>query len=1189
MIIERNYCIVEEIEHRFLKEAADFMSLRFIFGPSGGGKSTTAFLEIIQRNKENFRERFFVIVPDQFTMQTQKDLACMHPDGGIMQIDVLSFHRLYHRILEEVGHREMPVLDDMGKSLVLQKIAADIREELPVLGRFLTKPGYISEVKSIISELMQYGIGVEDLDALRTFASKRGALSLKLSDIQVLYRAFLSYIHEEFVTAEETPQMVAGLIEKSALVKDSVILFDGFTGFTPVQFAVVEQLLCHAKEVVVTVTLRPGENPYLPQAEQKLFYLSTKMVSSLEESACRLEQRKGPMRGTDLFLVKGKLKEEAREREEKVFFASPYGQQPCLVRPSYRHRFVQSPALSFLEETLFDGRAVYAGQAAAEIALYCASSPKEEVHQTALKIRELTDLYGYAYRDIAVVLGDMDTYAPFVESEFAALQIPCFLDRTRGIVLNPMVESIKSGLHLSLENYSYEAMFHFLRSGLCDLSCEEIDALENYVAEANIRGYKRWSTPFTRMDARRKDAAERLARLNESRARVMEWVELLRMPKKAEATVYVEQLYRYLREMKVAEKLQVYEKQFASEKNALKEREYAQIYRLVLELLEQIHALLGKEEITAQIFADLMEAGFAEMQVGAIPQNVDRILAGDMTRTRLGQVKALFFLGANDGNVPKKSGKGGILSDIDREFLQGSAFAFAPTPRQQMYTQRLYLYMNLTKPSEKLFLSYAKVGSDGRSCRPSYLMDDMLQRFPDLAVEYPQMRPMLEQILTPGEGERYLAGALRDYVLGTLQAENAKELDILYTAYGAEEQRKVLTDAAFLQYEPAYLKEQVATALYGDMLRGSISRLEKFASCAYAHFLQYGLTLKEQEQAETTALDLGNLYHSILEGFSDSLLKSPYTWLDFPEEFALAQIKEATADFAKTYGLGKMMDSARSRHGLSRVENLLLHNVKTMQKQLLQGDFAPDASEVDFVADYALEDEGTMRLKGRIDRMDVVREGDRIYLKIVDYKSGAHVFSVQKLYEGLQLQLMVYLNEAVAKESKAYPDCTVQPAAALYYHIDDPMVESAVPLAEKDLDQKILEQMKLRGVIDDDEAIVCMLDRDVLRGDGFAVNVKTKQDGTYAKQADVMSRQDLEVLSAFTTKKIKALGQRIRRGEIAINPYKEGNDKEACTYCAFQKVCGYDALVPGYEKRILEKPEEEEVLDRMRAEVNEEK
>ncbi|MBD5469513.1 MAG: helicase-exonuclease AddAB subunit AddB, partial [Lachnospiraceae bacterium] len=308
------------------------MGLKFYFGGSGAGKSMRVYQDMIAWSLREPERRFFIIVPDQFTMQTQKDFVLLHPDRGIMNIDVLSFGRLTHRILEEVGGEDIPVLDDTGKNLILRKVAAAEKDRLKVLGGSLNRTGYIHEVKSVISEFMQYGIRPEQVGEMAQAAKGRGLLPAKLGDMRILYEAFLSYIHERFITTEESLDLLCRALPRSALIKRSVIVFDGFTGFTPVQNRVLQELMTLCKQVCVTILIDEAEDPFRIGAEQKLFYLSQKTTVSL----CKLQEQAGIAHEEDVFL-KGV--------------------------PVIRHQ--DNPFFSYLEQNLFRyGRGTYEGESA---------------------------------------------------------------------------------------------------------------------------------------------------------------------------------------------------------------------------------------------------------------------------------------------------------------------------------------------------------------------------------------------------------------------------------------------------------------------------------------------------------------------------------------------------------------------------------------------------------------------------------------------------------------------------------------------------------------------------------------------------------------------------------------------------------------------------------------------------------
>ena len=1138
------------------------MSLRFYFGPSGSGKSHRIYEEIMQRAAQEPGRNFLIIVPDQFTMQTQKDLVMRSDRGGILNIDVLSFGRLSHRILEEVGTKEMPVLDDTGKSLVLQKIAADLKEQLPAMGSLLHKQGYIHEVKSAISEFMQYGISTQDMDKLIASAEKRGALAMKLRDLKTLYRGFQDYIRDHFITTEETLDVLRRSLVKSKILPDSVVVFDGFTGFTPIQNRLIQELMRVCEETIVAVTIGEEEDPYQMDGEQKLFHLSKKTVADLVKLAAEAEVT----RGEDVFVKGGP------------------------------NRFTEAPALCYLEQNLFRYQYEPYTEKQCEIRMFEALSPREEVHQTALYIRKLIREEGLTYRDIAVVIGDLEGYASYVETEFGQLEIPCFLDRTRGIVLNPMIEYIKSALQLYIRDFSYDTVFHFLRSGMADISREEIDELENYVIRTGARGYRTYSRLFTRRTEEMQQgsgqedterAEETMERLNRIRQQFADTVEILHMAPWAKAGEYVDHLYDFLEQNQVQQKLLNYQQQFEQEGDLAKAREYAQIYRLVMDLLDQIYGLLGEEEISLQEFADILDAGFGEITVGTIPQNVDRIVVGDMERTRLKQVKVLFFLGVNDGNIPKNASKGGIISDMDREFLIESGTEMAPSPRQQMYIQRLYLYLNMTKPSERLYLSYAKVNSDGKGIRPSYLIDTVRKLFPQLAVEYPQNRSRIEQIEGRQEGARYLAEELREYADGTLQEEERQDFYLMYRAYEADPVgRDRLTAAAFRRYKESGLSRIVARALYGRQLENSVSRLETYAACACRHFLQYGLSLQEREEFGFEVSDMGNVYHAVLENFAGKLAESGRTWWDFDENFATQAVKEAVEGYAATYGETVLYSSARNEYAITRMSRILTRTVLTLQQHLKQGSFQPDDYELSFrfaedldSIHVDLSEEEKMHLQGRIDRIDVSEDAEHVYVKVIDYKSGNKKFDLAALYYGLQLQLVVYMNAAMELESRKHPDKEIVPAALLYYHIDDPTIETPVELTQEQINEEILTKLRMNGVVNSDPAVVERLDR-FLQDKSKVIPVEKKKDGSFSARSGILSREELHVVSAYVDTKIRQIGREILDGKIAANPYEKGNE-EACTYCAYKKVCGFDGSIPGYEKRQLEDLDKQTLMQRM--------
>lgn len=1138
------------------------MSLQFYFGPSGSGKSSALHRDILEWAGREPERNFLFLVPDQFTMQTQFDLVNASRNKGIMNIDVLSFGRLAHRIFEETGFAGAVVLDDTGKSLVLRRVAAGMRQELPMIGPNLHKIGYIHEVKSALSEFMQYGLDPGQVDRLADYARGRGALYSKLKDLRALYAGFLSYIRDKFITTEETLELLTRTVERSRIIRGSVVIFDGFTGFTPIQNRLIQKLMELSERVILSVTIAPNEDPFAESGEQELFYLSKKTVKDL----LTLAEEAGTHRAEDVYL-----------KGEPLF------------------RFRDNPQLAHLEKHLFRyPPRPYSGEGDS-ISLMEAASPAQEARWTCIRIKEMVLSGQFSYRDIAVVAGDLETYGDYLEREGKRYDIPMFMDRTRGLALNPFIEFIRSSLKICLTNFSYESVFHYLRSGLADFEDREIDLLENYVLSMGIKGKRKWSEAFTRLPKGDKDKQLLLlADINRSREKLVEQMSPL-FAKRRRAGEHVRILYDFIVRARIQEKLAGYENYFRQEGNPDRAREYAQIYRQVCELLEQVEGLLSEEEMSLQEFADILDAGFGEIEIGIIPGSVDRVMVGDMERTRLKQVKVLFFLGVNDGNIPRNSSKGGIISDIDREFLAGSEFELAPTPRQQMYIQRLYLYMNMTKPSEQLHLSCARVSSEGKSLRPSYLVDMMRKLYPGMKIiRMEEQNSPFDQIVGPGDGLIVLAGELRRYGEGHQDSRRAGELAALLKLYEKEEDYRELarqmTEAAFMQYRHFPLSRTVSRAVYGSLLENSVSRLEQYAACAYSHFLKYGLTLRQREEYSFEQADLGNIYHNVLEIFSGKLLENRYTWFDFPDAEGDRLLREALMSCAAAYGETILYSNARYEYMTERIYRILRRTVRTLRRQLQGGSFAPAHFEMSFsrveeleAVNIALTEEEKMKLKGRIDRIDTCEDGDRLYVKVIDYKSGNKKFDLVALYYGLQLQLVVYMNVATEIERKKHPDKEIVPAALLYYHVSDPMIKEEKEMTEKEIGEKLLRELRTTGVVSDDERVIHMLDHD-FTGKSLLVPVERKKDGSLAAASSVISRENYRLVSDYVREKIRQTGREILEGNIAVNPCMEGA-VSACTYCDYRAICGFDEKIRGYETRFLPKLAEDEIFAGMQEKI----
>lgn len=1136
------------------------MSLQFIFGNSGSGKSRYLYEQVIAGACENPNRNYIVLVPEQFTMQTQKELVRLHPRHGIMNIDVLSFGRLAHRIFEEVGGNRRIVLDDIGKSLLLRKAAGDMEGELKVLGSNIRRLGYISEVKSVISEFTQYDVGAEELERVMESGEIGPQLYWKLHDIQKLQEKFGEYLQGKYITGEELLDVFSAVVQQSEILKDSVVVLDGFTGFTPVQNRVLGQLLKICRKVTVTVTIDQREDPYQLKHKYQLFTLSKQMVTGLVHIAA----------------------EENIEVEPPVQLYGNRGEVPV--------RFRENPPLAFLEQNLFRYTKRVYDNKQDMLSLHAVKNPKEESVFIVSEILRLVRTKGYRYRDMAVIVSDMETYAEYMERAFRICGVPFFMDHKRSVLLNSFVEYLRSLLAMIDENFSYESTFRFLRTNLTGFTREEVDDVENYVVALGIRGYKKWKEMWVRQSPHAD--AEDMLRWNAFRQKFIEKLErLTEVLKRRKKTVreVTEAIYAFLVQEEMQKKIGIYEVQFQERGQLVLAKEYAQIYRIVLELFDKFTELLGEEQISLGEYRELLDAGLQEAKVGVVPPGIDQVVVGDIERTRLQDVKVLFLAGVNDTWLPGKQGAGGLLSEYDRERFQEQKVALAPGAKEQAYIQKFYLYLHLTKPSEYLYLTFSKISSEGKSLRPAYLIADLKRMYPELLVEEEEDRPFWEKELTPETALPYLVEGLqvRSETFGGAWKE-------LYTWYRKHPkwhvQMEQLLAANHLKRPHDQLSEEVARKLYGTILENSVTRLEKFSACAYAHFLTYGMKLEERTVYGFKPVDLGNIFHSAMEQFSKKLEEHQVTWTTVSEELREQLIEESVEAGVTNYGNAVLYSSSRNEYVITRMKRLLRRTVWALTKQLEKGDFVPAGYEISFgnlvhleSVNLSLSEHARMRLRGKIDRVDLYEDEEHVYVKVIDYKTGAKAFQLGEMYHGLQLQLIVYLNAVMEMEEQKHPEKEIVPAGIFYYQMKDPFVEKEV---RENLGEKaVLKELKPDGIVNSSEEVITHLDRS-FSGNSDVIPVGRNKDQSLSKTSKVLSGRGFNILSEYTDQILNRIGQRIFDGEAEILPYELGG-KTGCDYCPYQGICGFDKKIPGYEYRKLSKLKDVEALQQMEQEVKE--
>ena len=1127
------------------------MALKLFLGNSGAGKTEYVYEQVVRLAEANPRKNYLVVVPEQFTMQTQRKLVDLSRNQAIMNIDVLSFQRLAYRVFDEMGLGNLAILEETGKNLILRKVAQEQEGKLTILSGNMHRMGYIGEVKSFISELMQYNITPQQLEDSIAEEKFSPNLSAKLQDVHTMYQGFVDFLKGRYITAEELLHVLADVAGESAILKDSVMVLDEFTGFTPVQVELLRRLMPICEEIWVSLTIDAKENFYHSKGMQELFDMPKRTIRTLMELA--------------------------EQTHTQVL-------DPVVLTGGDTKRFKEAPALYFMEQNLFRTSYKRMHGQTEEIQILSMKNPKEELIWAARRINELVQKEGYRYQDIAVVSGNMEGYSNYVEQVCKKYRIPYFLDATKEVLFHPFIEFIRSILEVIRNDFSYNAVMRLLRTGYCGLEQQEIDRLENYLLATGIRGKNMWSKRWLRLPKNEK--AYDLESLEAVRQSFMEGFAPLveAFSKKNTVEEEIKALYTYITGLQVEQQLFQREKELLEADEQAKAKEYGQIYRIVMDLFEKCIRVLGQDILTIQELEEILDSGFEAAKVAVIPPGHDSVTFGDIERTRLNHVKILMFLGVNEGIVPKAVNQGGIISQYERDLLEEAEIALAPGAREQAFIQKFYLYLNMTKPSKQLIISYSRVDNEGKALRPSYLIRTMLRMFPDMSV---QEVGDTELTLDTSTQE-----AAKDYLLA---GERGPEWYALAKCFMESDDAQIransqaIVDAFYHRYRHDPISHVVAEAIYGKNIEGSVTRLEKFAQCAYSHFLSYGLKLREREESGFESVDMGNLYHTAIEIYSKKLADSRYDWFTVPEEIRDDYAENSMEEAILAYPNLSIYATAENAHMAKRMRHIFKQTVWALTTQVRKGRFIPNEFEVSFskadhleALEFDLERGNRIQLKGRIDRLDTCMDENRLYVKVIDYKSGSTKFDLLKLYHGLQLQLVVYMNAAMELEKKAHGTKEIVPGGLFYYHIDDPVIEVTGECSEEEIKQAILKELRPDGLVNQEESVYRAMD-DEFEQRSDVIPVEIKKSGELSARSSVASAEEFSVLLEYANRSIVKAGNEIYQGNVQVAPFVEGQSS-GCDYCPYKAVCGFDVRIQGFEERKGRKLDKSEIFSCMETE-----
>lgn len=549
-------------------------------------------------------------------------------------------------------------------------------------------------------------------------------------------------------------------------------------------------------------------------------------------------------------------------------------------------------------------------------------------------------------------------------------------------------------------------------------------------------------------------------------------------------------------------------------------------------------------------FCDVLDAGFAEVKLGSIPSCLDQVQVGDIERSRLTDIKALLFLGMNDGIVPAPGGSGGILSDEERELLEPVTEALAPTAKKKAFMERFYLYSLMTKPSRFLWLSASKLSGNGEARQLSSVISQICRIFPDLPVEDEEET---QKIYSKNSARKALAAGAGHLREGEPEDWWLELYQLLKECGGEEERLEKVLNGCFFHYQNGKLSQAAARAVYGDVLSGSVTRLERYAACAYAQFLTYGLHLFERAEYEFGGVDRGSFFHKALETFFRCLTEEELSPADVTEEKRKELTARCMESALASVSSGILNSSAKNAYYVERWRRMIDRTIWALCEQWKEGDFRPEAAELAFdgrqasVMNWELGNDSRMYLRGLVDRLDICEDGDKRYVKVVDYKTGGTTLDLNGIYHGLQMQLAVYLDAVLEMEQRKHPEKKIIPAGVYYYHLEDPLVDGKGSSSEEELDAGRKKALQLRGLTNQAEDAAAHME---------------------AVLGERISEEQFGFLRQFVRRKVQTFGASILEGDISAAPYQR-KQESACDFCAFGAVCGFDPKLPGYRLRRL--------------------
>lgn len=1127
------------------------MGIRFIYGRAGVGKTTFCLNQIgkkIDNDKEN---KLILLVPEQYTFQTEKLLLEHVEERGLLRAEVLSFKRLAYKVFNECGGRTRQLINESGKTMMVHKILKETKEELNYFNKIANKRGFANTISEAIKEFKRYNVETEDLK-IEDIDSNEEDLINKVQDLKLIYNTFNDMLHKTHIDSDDELTLLYEKLMSYDIFDGAEVWIDEFTTFTPQQINIIKILGRRCKTVNITL---PTDN-----SGMDIF----NGLKSTEDRILRMMQ------------------------EEHLSLMEPID-----LNKGVPYRFRGSDELAFLEKNFFHVPIREYKEEINDIRLYKANNNYDEIDEVAKTILRLVRDKDYRYRDIAVVCREVDAYEKIISVILDQYDIPYFLDKKREIVSNPLVVLITSVFEIFNTNWSYESVFKYLKSGLVGVNSEYIDVLENYVLANGIKGYK-WSLDY----------------ISEEELLIREIIELFKpsldefyskiVGKKTVRELCTE-TYNFLLDTKVFDYVQRWYEHFEEDGIRDKIKEFEQVPQMVMDILNQAVEVLGNEVMDIKEFSKLIQTGFEEQEIGVIPMSLDQVNIGDIARVKGREIKALFVVGVNDGVLPSATKVEGILSDRDRGLLRDIGVELASDTKTKAFEEQFMVYSALSIASEFLMISYPMADFEGKSLRASIVIPKLKRMFRELQEEsdiyniydsedkYNKItapNPTFNELVTAlriefekEEIEEYWAEAYKWF---SLDDEYASKSHIVF---------KGLTYSNIVNKVPRDKIRSLYENDHGNLAFG-VSRIEKYANCPFSYFVQYGLKAKDRKVYEFSAPDLGSFMHDILDKFTNEVRDRNLSWRELNKD-SCGKIVDKLVNEKLLEDKNYILNSnKRYQYFSDRFKRTVTKAAVVISEQMKRGQFSVFKNEFDFGSfkdaepiKINISNNDTVNLIGRIDRIDTLDIDGNTYIRVIDYKSSSKKIDLNELYYGLQIQLLAYL-DALLKSSKYLLNKEAMPGAVLYFKIDDPIIKSKQPLGEEELETKVLEKLKMQGLLLKDAKVVKAMDNDLENGISLIIPAKFKKDGDFSSTSSVVTEEQFDILRKYVNEKMGELCEDMLSGNIKIEPCKTTKG-EYCEYCDYSAICQFDLSIPNNRFNVISKTKEEKIWEDMERRIKE--